>query len=159
VTAHDLKPTLPGRTLGASALHQRVVMPNVRSRRVRSFLGALILSLSGVASAQDANDEIYGDGFEILFSLTISNFEAWCTISVDASPYAAAIPTSSYRIGTVVDLSAQPATMEFVWGYWTGTDGDTGPSHDHNQNTTVTMTADKSVLACCPFSGSTTCSM
>ena len=134
-------------------------MPNARSRGVRKLLGALMLSLSGIASAQDSNDEIFGDGFEILFTLTINNFEAWCVVSVDGSSYAPAIPAASYRIGTVVDLSAQPATMEFVWGYWTGTDGDTGPAHDHSQNTTVTMTADKSVLACCPFSGSTTCSM
>jgi hypothetical protein len=134
-------------------------MPNARSRGLRKLLGALMLSFSSIASAQDSNDEIFGDGFEILFTLTINNFEAWCTVSVDGSTPLAAIPTASYRIGTVVDLSGQPANMEFVWGYWTGTDGDTGSSHDHNQTTTVTMTTDKSVLACCPISGTTTCSL
>lgn len=32
----------------------------------------------------------------------------------------------------------------------TGTDGDTTAAHDKNMTTTVTMTSDKTVLACCP---------
>jgi hypothetical protein len=48
----------------------------------------------------------------------------------------------------VVNLHATPATT-FVWGYWTGTDADTG-SHDPNMAATVTMNANKTVLACCP---------
>ena len=45
--------------------------------------------------------------------------------------------------------SAAPNSI-FVWGYWTGTDGDTAAGHDTRMTTTVTMTSDKTVVACCP---------
>jgi hypothetical protein len=43
----------------------------------------------------------------------------------------------------------------FIWGYWTGTDGATN-GNDTSMHTTVTMDADKSVQACCPFTASPT---
>jgi hypothetical protein len=54
----------------------------------------------------------------------------------------------------MVPLSATPASSVFVWGYWVGTDGDTGASHDTAQAATVTMDKSKVVQACCPFASS-----
>lgn len=51
----------------------------------------------------------------------------------------------------MVPLSATPASSVFVWGYWVGTDGDTGASHDTVQAAMVTMDKSKVVQACCPF--------
>jgi hypothetical protein len=82
------------------------------------------------------------------FTLTINNYLAWCSITEEGAPY---MMTMSFPEGTVVDLHGAPLAA-FVWGYWTGTDGDVGsPTFDRDQDTTVTMTSDKSVLACCPF--------
>jgi hypothetical protein len=53
-----------------------------------------------------------------------------------------------------VNLHAAP-NGSFVWGYWMNTDGDTSGSHDQNQTTTVTMSADKKVNVCCPTNGGT----
>ena len=39
----------------------------------------------------------------------------------------------------------------FEWGYWVGTVGDTGASHDTMMMTTVKMDKDRTVQACCPF--------
>lgn len=102
------------------------------------------------AAAQD--DEIFGNGFE-QYTLTITNYLSWCSVAVDGNP-----PSTNGMIildfpsGAVVPLHGEPASVEFVWGYWTGTDGDV-VNNDPNQDTTVTMNADRNVLACCPFSG------
>lgn len=62
--------------------------------------------------------------------------------------------TATYPADTVVSLDAAAASATFVWGYWTGTDGASTGGNDVNMSTTVTMDADKSVLACCPFASS-----
>ncbi len=80
--------------------------------------------------------------------LTITNYLDWCSITVDGD--GGYIPTAAYLVGTVVDLDASPKPG-YVWGYWNGTDGDTG-SGDPKMATTVTMTASKEVFACCPQS-------
>jgi hypothetical protein len=55
----------------------------------------------------------------------------------------------SFPPNTVVNLNAVPNYI-FVWGYWTGTDGDKTSAHDMSMSTTVTMTSNKTILACCP---------
>jgi hypothetical protein len=88
------------------------------------------------------------DGGNVAVILTVSNYLNWCNVTVDGD--GGYIPMAAFVVGTVVDLDASPKTG-YVWGYWTGTDGDTG-SGDHNMATTVTMTANKEVIACCPAS-------
>jgi len=93
------------------------------------------------------------DAGPVMYTLTLTNYLAWCTVTENSATSTA---TMSFAPGTVVDLNAT-ANLGFVWGYWTGTDGDTTASHDKNMTTTVTMTSDKSVLACCPLPPSQTC--
>lgn len=88
-------------------------------------------------------------------TLTLENYLAWCSVSVDGG----AASTAASRVlqfpkDTVVALSGDKANATFVFGYWVGTAGDTGPSHDTAMMTTVTMDADKTVQACCPFASS-----
>jgi hypothetical protein len=80
-----------------------------------------------------------------MVTLTLNNFDFWCTVTADG---AAAPATKMYAKGTVVHLNGGPVGDSFVWGYWSGTDGG---NHDTSMMTTVTMSADKTVLACCPF--------
>jgi Divergent InlB B-repeat domain len=87
----------------------------------------------------------------VMYSLTVQNYFNWCDVTENGTVYPlSAPPAMSFASGTVVDLNAAPGTA-FVWGYWTGTDGDTTSGHDKNMATTVTMTSDKTILACCPF--------
>jgi hypothetical protein len=92
-----------------------------------------------------------------LYTLTVTNYLDWCDVTENGTAYPAGVPPAmSFASGTVVNLSAV-ANSIFVWGYWTGTDGDTGAGHDMNMATTVTMTSDKTVAVCCPLPPSTTC--
>ena len=79
------------------------------------------------------------------FTLLINNYLTWCAITEDGAMYSR---TKDFPPGTVVNLNASP-NATFTWGYWSGTDADTG-SHDTNMAATVTMNANKTVLACCP---------
>jgi hypothetical protein len=80
-------------------------------------------------------------------TLTIENYLSWCTVTENGGPLVGAM---TFPAGTVVHLGAVPESSLFIWGYWVGTDGDTGSAHDTNMMTTVTMTASKTVQACCP---------
>ena len=99
-------------------------------------------------------DAIFADGFE-LPTLTVNNVDAWCTVTINGGvPSSAAQTVTSFARGAVVTLHGDPINSTFVWGYWNGTDAG---GTDHNANAAVTMNGDKTVLACCPFSGQTTC--
>ena len=96
-------------------------------------------------------DEIFAGGFDpTTFTLAITNYLAWCSISENGSPFS---PSMSFPRGSVVALHGDAVNGTFVWGYWTGTDADTG-SNDTQKDATVTMSSDRSVLACCPFATS-----
>ena len=106
-------------------------------------------------------DEIYPSGFENQVTLTMTNYIAWCSVTIDrGDPGAGTIYTFSnnYTItrtfdqGRVVPLHGDTAGPAFYWRYWEGTDA-AGLGMDFNQDATVTMSGDKSVLACCPISG------
>ncbi|HKA86338.1 MAG TPA: hypothetical protein VKE22_01690 [Haliangiales bacterium] len=84
------------------------------------------------------------DAPPVTYTLTIDNFINWCVVTVDGVGYVTPV---TFAAGSVAHLHADPAAT-FVWGYWTGTDN---PSPDRMQTTTVTMTSNKSVLACCPI--------
>jgi hypothetical protein len=100
--------------------------------------------VNGVAETE----EIFANGFET-FTLTIDNYIAWCSITVDGGPPSAAISISkSFPDGTLVSLQAVPVSDIFVWGYWADTDA---AKTDANQSIQVTMSADRHFLACCPF--------
>ena len=94
-----------------------------------------------------------------MFTLHVTNVLNWCDLTVDgATTKASSPPDATYSAGTVVHLGGAPTSSSFIWGYWTGTDGATGtPAHDTNAMTTVTMSSDKSVSACCPFTNGTGC--
>ncbi len=79
--------------------------------------------------------------------LTINDYLNWCSITENGAAYS---PSESFDAGAVVTLDATPMSG-FVWGYWTGTDGANG-GQDMSMTATVTMNANKNVLACCPSS-------
>jgi len=88
-------------------------------------------------------------------TLKLENYLSWCSVSVNgAAASTDATQTLNVPQGTVVPLSANPASNVFVWGYWVGTDGDTGASRDTGQEAAATMDKDKVVQACCPFASS-----
>jgi hypothetical protein len=89
-------------------------------------------------------------------TLTVTDYLSWCTITVGSNvPYATASKTFDVPVGTVVHLTATP-NASLTWAYWTGTDNTDG-GKDSNTQTTVTMNADKTVLACCPPNTSFSC--
>jgi ABC-type Fe3+-hydroxamate transport system substrate-binding protein len=88
-------------------------------------------------------------------TLKLEDYLSWCSVSVNGA-VASTSETQTVTVlqGTAVELSANAASSVFVWGYWVGTDGDTGASHDTSQAATVTMDKSKVVQACCPFASS-----
>ena len=100
------------------------------------------------------DDTIFRSAFE-LYTLTLTNYLTWCSVTVDSDPASsAAIISKDYPEGSLSLLHADP-NVPFVWGYWIGTDADTSGTGDTSQDAVVTMSADRAVLACCPFAGST----
>jgi hypothetical protein len=92
-----------------------------------------------------------------MFTLNIDDFLAWCDVSVNGGAPTSAPPASSFEKGRVIPLHGDTANASyFVWGFWTGTDGDSGATDTH-MDTTVTMSADRSIYVCCPDIGLTTC--
>jgi len=88
------------------------------------------------------------------FTLTMENYLSWCTVTEQGTNESStASVTMTFPAGTVVNLTAAALNSTFVWGYWVGTAGDTTSTHDTNMTTTVTMTANKTVQACCPIAG------
>lgn len=129
-------------------------------KRNRFLLAATLAITSGApaiaieAHPGGVSDTIFANGFEN-YTLTVQNFLGWCSISIagGVSSTAANPPPIDFPSGTVVPLSGAPASG-FIWGYWTGTDV---AGHDTNTDTTVTMTADRSVFVCCPFPDGSGC--
>jgi List-Bact-rpt repeat protein len=121
-----------------------------------ALLAFTILSLSVAAGCGSSTGGATGgqDGAAdgpVLYTLTVQNYLDWCDVSENGTAYAATVPpVMSFAAGTVVNLNATAATG-FVWGYWTGTDGDATSAHDKSMATTVTMTSNKTIVACCPF--------
>jgi hypothetical protein len=109
--------------------------------------GASATGGSGAAGTTGAA----GQGGPVMYTLTVQNYLNWCDVTENGTTYPASVPPAmSFASGTVVNLNAAPGSL-FVWGYWTGTDGATGTGHDTQMATTITMTSDKTILACCPF--------
>ncbi|HET7064279.1 MAG TPA: hypothetical protein VFI49_08360 [Rudaea sp.] len=119
-----------------------------------------MLALAGSSNAASvvtlaAGDEIFPGGFEQMFSLTIDDILAWCDVSVNGGAPTSAPPASSFEQGRVIPLHGDTANATyFVWGFWTGTDGG---ATDTKMDTTVTMSADRSITVCCPDIGFATC--
>ncbi len=93
------------------------------------------------------------------FTLHITNALNWCVVTVNGTVYTppADFPDTVFAKDTVVNLHGDKFGT-FVWGYWTGTDGQNdGGTQDTNHDATITMAADESVYVCCPISGQTTC--
>ena len=104
----------------------------------------------GGAGGQTGNNDGALDGTGT-FTLKMENYIQWCLVTEQGTDEGTTDPvTQSFPAGTVVNLHAMPDTG-FVWGYWFGTDGDTTSAHDTNMTTTVTMTKDKTIQACCPI--------
>jgi len=87
------------------------------------------------------------------FTLKVEDYLSWCTVSINGGTGSiTATQSLTFSPGTVVNLMADKASSTFEWGYWVGTAGDTTSAHDTAMGTTVTMSGDKTVQACCPFS-------
>ena len=88
-------------------------------------------------------------------TLTLKNYLSWCSVSVNGGAAStASTRTLPFPKNTVVSLDGDKANSTFVFGYWVGTAGDTGPSHDTAMATTVTMDGNRTAQACCPFASS-----
>ena len=86
------------------------------------------------------------DAGQAVFLLNILNYNTGCSITEEGGTYRT---LAAFFAGSVVSLDAA-ALPGYAWGYWTWTDGDTG-SGDMNMAATVTMNANKQVVACCPL--------
>jgi hypothetical protein len=101
-------------------------------------------------------------------TLSISNFDTWCALSV-TSPANITLPngasgatnTVTQPVGTTITLHAEP-NVGFIWpsaaagsAGWTG--GIDASSSALSKTVTVTLTANKSVGVCCPFPNGTGC--
>ncbi len=131
--------------------------------RCRRLLSLLLMALSASASAGVGlpgpgfgsasltplpGEEIFPNGFEAPFTLTINNDFAWCNVTIgDGSPDSSTTITAPIFPGIVAKLHADPLNG-FDWGFWSGTDDGDGFTL---QDTTVTMTSDRSVEVCCPI--------
>ncbi len=115
-------------------------------------------SQTDTGTRPDASDGAANDAGDAgaTSTLKIEDYLAWCSVSVnDGGASAASLRTLTVPTGTVVTLSGDTASaVAFVWGYWVGTSGDTTATHDQSKITTVTMSGDKTVQACCPLSSS-----
>jgi hypothetical protein len=109
---------------------------------------ALALAIVHTAACGSSSPSAVDAGGGSDVTLSINNYLAWCTVTEQSEAY---MMSMEFPTGTVVNLDAMPVADSFVWGYWTGTDGDTTTAHDTSMSTTVTMTGNKMVQACCPF--------
>jgi hypothetical protein len=101
------------------------------------------------SDASDSGDAA-SDGGAV--TLTVQNYLSWCTVAVNGGGSStAATQTLNVQPGTVVNVSGDLSSATFVWGYWVGTAGDTTAAHDTSKTTTVTVNANKTIQACCPF--------
>jgi len=90
-------------------------------------------------------------------TLKINDYLNWCSVAVNGGAASTADPvTLTFPTGTVVNLVGDKASPTFVWGYWRGTAGDTSATHDTAKTTTVTLSGNKTVQACCPFASAPT---
>jgi len=113
------------------------------------------LGFGSVSLAPLPGEEIFPNGFEAPFTLTINNDSAWCNVTIDdGSPDSSLAITAPIFPGIVAKLHADPLPF-FDWGFWNGTDDGDGFTQ---QDTTVTMTSDRSVEVCCPIPGNSDCS-
>jgi hypothetical protein len=110
-----------------------------------------------VADVRSGPDAFVADAFvadaKTMATLTVKNYLNWCDVTVNGTKFTASAPAAkAYPIGTVIPLSADTtnATL-FVFKYWRGTDNDPGTSpYDNHMSAMVTMSADKTIQACCP---------
>jgi len=118
--------------------------------RIARLFALLVLAVSSTSAF--AVDEIFRDGFAI-FTLTIDNYLAWCTVSENGAAYSA---SADFHDGTVVQLRATP-NVGFAWGYFFGADSPTSTDIGQDHYNSATMTSDRNVQACCPSTVGGTC--
>ncbi len=103
---------------------------------------------------KDAATDSGGDaGAQV--TLTLKNYLAWCDVSVNSGATSTSDQSLPFAKGAVVNLHSEPGNT-FFWGYWVGTDKADG-GEDLNKTTTVTMSADKTIQACCPDTDGGSC--
>ncbi len=119
------------------------------------------------AEPADANQEA-PDASATTATLFIDNFLAWCAVTVTqpagatlTDPATSASNSLTAPIGTVVVLHGEPASASFEWvpaGGTGGWSGDIDPGQDgKSKDVTITLTGEKSVSVCCPFTDGTGC--
>ncbi len=117
---------------------------------------AILILTAGCSSSSTnpGNNDGALDGANT-FNLKMENYLQWCLVTEQGTDEGMTeVVNMTFPAGTVVNLHADTASAaSFFWAYWVGTDGDTTTAHDTNMTTTVTMTKDKTVQACCPIVG------
>jgi hypothetical protein len=102
---------------------------------------AVLLLVSHCGSSSTGGGGTPDSGPTSGFNLVINNYLAWCAVTVDGAPLSSSA-SYNFDAGTVVNLHAE-GEPTFTFAFWTNTDDNT------DNTTTVTMTSDKNVLACC----------
>ncbi len=108
-----------------------------------------------------------------LVQLTVRNYLAWCSVSVNGGTASTASEQTVNVAPGVINLSATPApsgvgTSNFILGLWHDTDGDSGAGETGNvtgSGPTAVSTTTETVVAgtpgciwiCCPFTNGTGC--
>ncbi|HEY2395981.1 MAG TPA: hypothetical protein VGH81_08415 [Rudaea sp.] len=144
------------RTIWAAALLCLAVQ-GLGARAAFSAPGAGLGAQLSLAVAD--SDQIFPGGFEQLFTLSITNYLDWCSISVNYGPAAADDPIDSFEQGRAIALHGDTSNASFFdWGFWTGTDAaDLDTNKDTNMDATVTMSSDRNITVCCPDVGLPSC--
>ncbi len=126
------------------------------------LVSTLALGLTGCGGGGTTPEDmakavVNGDMASNMATLKLEDYLSWCSVTVNSGTAATtAVQSLTFPKGTVVHLSADKASATFVFGYWIGTAGDTGAAHDTSMTTTVTLNADTTVQACCPFANAAT---
>jgi hypothetical protein len=106
-------------------------------------------------SGPDGNSDIALTDATPSFALRVENYNEECSITLNGMDLGS--QTLTFPAGAVVILNGQSSNPLFRWGYWVGTAGDTSAVHDTQPETSVTMTKNTVVQACCPFEGESFC--
>jgi hypothetical protein len=108
---------------------------------------------SSDSPANDASDASNG-----MVTLTIKNYLAWCTVTVNGGT-ANTMATQTYQLAPNSSVTAQGDTKNagsFYWGYWGNVGPDGGLSaggQDTSKSIAFTITSDLTLEACCPDNG------
>jgi hypothetical protein len=116
-------------------------------------------------SGTDAGTNDAGEVDAGTVALTVKNYRAWCSVSIDGNAYSAAASQSVNVPAGIVPLAAKPASDKFILGLWHLTIGDTGAGDPGTIDGGISYTTadaggtSSCVWVCCPFTDGGGCNI